>query len=84
MRKAAVLFGVQMCYYTLVCISWRAIAAANYPLIIVFDFMIGSFSFFIMRRVAQSETSALNWLSFATGGVLGSLLGTWISQSFLS
>lgn len=84
MKKAAILFGVQLCYYALLCISLRAIAAADYHLIAVFDFIIASFAFFIIRRVAQSETTALNWIAFATGGVLGSLCGTWLSQTFFS
>lgn len=77
------LFGAQVLHYALICISLRAVASGHYLQIAVADALVATTVYYVIRRVATSDSSVLMWLAYTTGGVLGSLLGTYVSEVWL-
>jgi hypothetical protein len=78
-KDSALLFCVQIVSYGLMVINFRAVAQANYIWSGITDFAIATFSFFIIKKIAKSDDSFHLWLGYALGGLVGSLLGIWIS-----
>lgn len=78
------IFVFQVLNYCLLCINYRAVAQANYLHIAVSDFAVATVTYFLIRKVATAaEGSVLPWLAYASGGVVGSLLGVWLSATYL-
>jgi hypothetical protein len=73
LKEAAVLFGIQLILYGLLCINFRAVSEAHYNLAAVSDFTIASLNFFVIRKIAKSEDST---------PMVG--LCCWISSRFVS
>jgi hypothetical protein len=78
-KEAAILFFIQICSYSLLCINFRAVAGTQYHLAAITDFALASMSFFIIRKIARSEDAVHQWLGYVAGSVAGSYLGIYIS-----
>ena len=78
-KEAALLFFIQICSYSLLCINFRAVAQTQYHLAAVTDFTLASMSFFIIRKIAKSDDALHQWIGYVTGSVVGSYLGIYIS-----
>lgn len=79
------LFLTQVLMYTLLCINYRAVADGHYVHSAVSDFMIASASFFVIKKIAQTEDQGFwLWLGYSTGSIVGSTLGIWISKELLT
>lgn len=74
-----ILFIAQVINYGLLVVNFRAVAQASYFWSGLSDFVLASFSFFIIKKIAKSEDSWHLWLGYALGGLVGSLIGIWIS-----
>jgi hypothetical protein len=79
LKEASTLFIIQVFMYGLLCINYRAVAGAHYHHAAVSDFIIASFSFFVIRKIARSEDAMHQWLGYVLGSVAGSYLGIYIS-----
>jgi hypothetical protein len=84
LKEAAVLFGIQLILYGLLCINFRAVSEAHYNLAAVSDFTIASLNFFVIRKIAKSEDSLHQWLGYVAGSVAGSYLGIWLSVQLVN
>lgn len=73
------LFFIQLVMYTFWCINYRATAQAQYHLAAVSDFMIASINFFVIRKIAHGDDHIHQWAGYASGSVVGSYLGIWLS-----
>jgi hypothetical protein len=78
-KEAALLFAIQACSYSLLCINYRAVAETQYHLAAITDFTLASMSFFIIRKIARSEDALHQWMGYVTGSVAGSYLGIYVS-----
>lgn len=78
-KDSFILFIIQLVNYALLVINFRAVAQANYLWSALTDFTIASFSFFVIKKIAKSEDSFHLWLGYAMGGLVGSVVGIWIS-----
>ena len=83
LKEASVLFFIQVLSYTIWCINFRAVADAHYHTAAMSDFMIASINFFVIRKIAHGQDHLHQWAGYATGSVVGSYLGIWISIQFL-
>lgn len=77
-------FASQVVNYAVLCINYRAVAHGNYLHIAISDFAAASVTYFIIRKIAKSEESIVLWLAYALGGVVGSILGVWLSATYLN
>ena len=76
-------FFIQMINYGLLCVSYRAISLTNYWILGSVDFLIASLNFFVIKKIAnEEENSTWQWFGYASGGVIGSILGTYLSAYF--
>jgi hypothetical protein len=73
------MFTTQLVSYTLLVVNYRAVAHANYFWSASTDFAIASFNFFIIKKIAKSDDSLHLWFGYAMGGLVGSIVGIWIS-----
>jgi len=78
-REAVVLFAVQVVSFAVLCVNFRAIAQAHYHTAAVSDFFIASIQFFVIKRIADSDSSVKHWVGYTLGSVAGSYLGIYIS-----
>lgn len=78
------MFWIQILAYSILCINYRAVALANIPLAAGSDFVFASFNFFIIKKIATSEDSFHQWLGYAIGSVIGSVLGILFSETLLN
>ena len=72
-------FAIQLLLYLLLVINYRFVAWVNYPGTVITDFVIASFNFFVVRKIAKSEDSLHQWAGYAFGGALGGVIGLWLS-----
>jgi len=84
LKDALILFVLQLTNYTLLVVNYRAVAQAHYFWSAISDFIIASFSFFVIKKIATSENSVHGWLGYALGGLAGSILGIWVSKFMLT
>lgn len=85
LKSSLILFFTQILMYMILCVNYRAVAQGNYLQSVISDFMIASASFFIIKKIAKDESKGVwMWLGFAMGGVVGTIIGIWISKSFLT
>jgi hypothetical protein len=78
-KEAGILFIIQIFLYGMLCINFRAIAQAEYHLAAGTDFIIASFNFFVIKKIANGTDSMHQWLGYALGSIVGSYLGIYIS-----
>jgi len=85
MKEALIMFGVQVVSYLLLVLNFRAIAQTNYITTAWTDFLFASLTFFVFKRMIKHGAENVGqWLGYALGGVVGSLLGIWLSHTYLS
>jgi hypothetical protein len=82
-KEFLIMFGIQILNYSLLCINYRAVAHANYIQSAVSDFVIASLSFFVIKKIANGEDTTHQWLGYALGGVVGSIIGIYLSTVML-
>lgn len=79
LTDALMLFVIQLINYTLLVLNFRAVAHADYFWSGLTDFVIASFGFFVIKKIAKSDDSFHLWLGYALGGLAGSFVGIWLS-----
>lgn len=85
LKEALVLFFIQIVLYGILCINFRAVAQANYVTASITDFTIASLNFFVIKKIANSEANALHqWVGYAIGSLVGSILGIYLSTLILN
>ena len=72
-------FTIQLVLYLLLVLNYRSVSQMNYMATVISDFIIASFNFFVIRKIAKSQDSFHQWLGYAVGGAIGGVLGLWIS-----
>lgn len=72
-------FAIQLLLYLLLVVNYRFVAWVDYTGTVVTDFIIASFNFFVVRKIAKSEDSLHQWAGYAIGGAVGGVVGLWIS-----
>lgn len=72
-------FAIQLLLYLLLVVNYRFVAWVNYPGTVITDFVIASFNFFVVRKIAKSENALHQWAGYAIGGAVGGVVGLWIS-----
>lgn len=82
-KEFLIMFGIQVTSYSLLCINFRAVAQAHYFWASLSDFAIATLSYFVIKRIATSDNTFHQWLGYALGGVIGSILGIWLSKLIL-
>lgn len=76
-------FFIQLTLYLLLVLNYRCVSTINYTGTIISDFIIASFNFFVVRKIAKSEDSLHQWSGYAIGGAIGGALGLYISKILL-
>jgi hypothetical protein len=82
-KEFLLMFSVQIINYCLITINYRAIAHANYVMTGISDFIFASLNFFIIKKIAKSDDTIHQWLGYSLGGVVGALLGIYVSKFIL-
>lgn len=77
------MFFVQILSYSLLCINYRAVAQAEYFQAAISDFTIATLGYLVIKKLANSDNSFHQWLGYSLGGVVGSIVGIWISKMLL-
>ncbi len=72
-------FAIQLTLYLLLVLNYRSVSQMNYLATVISDFIIASFNYFVIRKIAKSQDSFHQWLGYAVGGAIGGVLGLWIS-----
>lgn len=72
-------FAIQLLLYLLLVVNYRFVAWVNYPGTVITDFIIASFNFFVVRKIAKSDDALHQWAGYAIGGAVGGVVGLWIS-----
>jgi hypothetical protein len=83
-KDALILFIIQIANYGLLVINYRSVAQAHYFWSAISDFACATFSFFVIKKIATSDNTFHGWLGYSLGGVVGSVLGIWISKLMLT
>jgi hypothetical protein len=83
LKEFSIMFFIQVVSYTLLCINFRAVAQAHYVQSAASDFVIATLSFFVIKKIANSDDTVHQWLGYALGGVVGSILGIYVSTLML-
>lgn len=78
-KESSILFFIQIFLYGLLCINYRAVAEVQYHLAASTDFIIASFNFFIIKKIAHGTDNFHQWIGYALGSIAGSYLGIYIS-----
>lgn len=76
-------FTIQLVLYLLLVINYRSVSLVDYVGTVTTDFIIASFNFFVVRKIAKSEDSFHQWAGYAIGGAIGGVLGLYISKVLL-
>jgi hypothetical protein len=82
-KEFLIMFTIQVTSYSLLCINFRAVAQAHYFWASLSDFAIATLTYFVIKRIASSDNTLHQWLGYALGGVVGSLLGIYLSTVLL-
>lgn len=83
LREPAILFGIQVVQYSVVCFSYRALAQANIPVTVGIDLLYAALQFAPIQRVASAAKGWLSQSSYALGSAAGTWLGIVISLRVL-
>lgn len=78
-KEGATLFFIQIFLYGLICINYRAISQTQYHIAALSDFVIASFNFFVIRKIAKSDDALHQWIGYVLGSVAGSYGGIYLS-----
>jgi positive regulator of sigma E activity len=82
-KDSFILFFSQMLSFAIITINYRAIAQANYLWSILSDIIVAGLSYFVVRRIAKSKDSKLQWFGFTIGSAIGTCIGIFISLLLL-
>jgi hypothetical protein len=82
-KQASLIFTIQFVIYVLVCINYRSVAQAQYLESAISEFAIATLNYLVIKKIASTGNSTLQWMAYSFGTVLGSLLGIWISKIVL-
>jgi hypothetical protein len=82
-KQAALIFTIQFVIYVMVCINYRSVAQARYLESAISEFAIATLNYLVIKKIASTGNSTLQWMAYSLGTVLGSLLGIWISKIVL-
>jgi uncharacterized membrane protein YfcA len=83
LQEFSTLCIIQIVSYALMCINYRAVAQAHYMQSAISDFMISSLSFFVIKKIAHGQDNFHQWAGYATGSVIGSFVGIYLSKILL-
>jgi hypothetical protein len=80
-KDALELALMQYLTYGICTVSWRAIAQANVLAAVITDTMLGTLTFFVFRKIADSSKDQLivPWLGYTVGGAAGTVCGIYAS-----
>ena len=81
LRAALGMFCIQVVAYLLATLNFRVVQAGSYPGVAATDALLATFGFLVVRRVARSEEAWHLWLGYMLGGVVGGVLGLWVSRA---
>lgn len=79
LKLAVVLFAVQCVQYFMLTINFRAIAQGRYIWMASTDLLIAGFGFFVIKKVAESNSNAA-WVGYTLGGMVGSIIALWVTK----
>jgi hypothetical protein len=48
------------------------------------DVVVAGLSYFVVRRIAKSKDSIMQWIGFTIGSATGTAIGIWLSKLILS
>jgi positive regulator of sigma E activity len=82
-RDAFILFFAQMLSFAIITINYRAVAQASYLWSILTDVIVAGLSYFVVRRIAKSKDSVIQWIGFTIGSATGTAIGIWLSKFIL-
>ena len=82
-KQACLIFTIQFVIYVMVCINYRSVAQARYIESAISEFAIATLNYLVIKKIASTGNSTLQWMAYSLGTVLGSLLGIWISKIVL-
>ena len=83
LKEASLIFIIQVISYGLLCINFRAVAQADYLQATISDFTIATLGYFVIKKLANTENSVHQWFGYAMGGVVGSIVGIYLSKILL-
>ncbi len=81
--EALQFFAIQAVSYCLITFNYRAIAQASAANAVGSDLLFASMSFFVIRKIARTESSVISWLGYSAGSGVGTLAGIVISKWWL-
>jgi hypothetical protein len=82
-KEGAILFGAQMLSFAIITINYRAVAQASYLWSILTDLIVAGLSYFVVRKIAKSKDSIVQWIGFTIGSATGTAIGIWLSKIIL-
>ena len=82
-QDAFILFFAQMLSFAIITINYRAVAQASYLWSALTDVVVAGLSYFVVRRIAKSKDSKLQWFGFTIGSAIGTCIGIFISLLLL-
>ena len=83
LKEGLIMFLIQIVSYSLLCINFRAVAQAHYFQAAISDFSIATLGYFVIKKLATTDNSLHQWLGYSLGGVVGSILGIYLSKILL-
>ena len=82
-KDAFILFFAQMLSFAIITINYRAVAQASYVWSALTDVVVAGLSYFVVRRIAKSKDSIIQWLGFTVGSATGTVIGIFLSKLIL-
>ena len=83
LKESGLMFLIQIVSYSLLCINFRAVAQAEYFQAAISDFTIATLGYFVIKKLANTDNSLHQWLGYSLGGVVGSIIGIYLSKILL-
>ena len=82
-RDSFILFFAQMLSFAIITINYRAVAQASYAWSALTDLIVAGLSYFVVKKIAKSENTICQWVGFAVGSAIGTIVGIWLSIHIL-
>jgi hypothetical protein len=82
-KDSFILFFAQMLSFAIITINYRAVAQASYTWSALTDLIVASLSYFVVKRIAKTENTVLQWFGFAIGSAIGTIVGIFASLLLL-